>query len=252
MDPHSHRDAPLRRQPPPAAHPSQTAGTDPGKRAGGQPASLQAARPPSWCSQRALPANPARGAPQETSGGRTGAPLRVTHKVVAPQPGASLGSGFPVWKTPSSPFNAPKMPPPLYFTPPRAPPSPWGAADAGRALLDPQSALAVAAGVTQSQAWSRESFEPGSVPRTPRAQDQRWVPPPDHKQPALCAWPGREQQLDFKWKTSTKIMNGHHPVSLRLSDPSVASLATSSPQQQVLVAPGLSPGQAGMSPQRLG
>lgn len=156
MDPHSHRDAPLRRQPPPAAHPSQTAGTDPGKRAGGQPASLQAARPPSWCSQRALPANPARGAPQETSGGRTGAPLRVTHKVVAPQPGASLGSGFPGWKTPSSPFNAPKMPSPLYFTPPRAPPSPWGAADAGRALLDPQSALAVAAGVTQSQAWSRD------------------------------------------------------------------------------------------------
>lgn len=96
--------------------------------------------------------------------------------------------------------------------------------------------------------------EPGSVPRTPRGRGQGQVAPPGCKQPSLPARPGWGKQLQPGGKSM--ILNGKHPqksftgtspASLRVCDPSVASLADSSPQQQVL-----SPGQAGMSPQPCG
>lgn len=162
-----------------------------------------------------------------------------------------------------NPFQCSQNVPSSLCHPSSSSSEPLGCADAERALLDPRSALAVAAGVTQSQARSRDHssswrdhLSQAVSPGHPEPKARGGCPPQTTNSPRFVL--GQAGNSSFSrclisnGKHPQKIINGHHPVSLRLCDPSVASLATSSPQQQVLVAPGLSPGQAGMSPQRLG
>lgn len=139
---------------------------------------------------------------------------------------------------------------PPYFTAPQAPPRSWGAADAGRAPR-------VAVGVPRSQARSRDplqllqgSLEPGNIPRTPRGRAQSQVAPPDRKEPPFfcSAGPAKAPSAGARFEMENihkKPFMETAPSPSGVRDPSVAWLASESPQQRVL-----SPGQAGMSPQR--
>lgn len=135
-----------------------------------------------------------------------------------------------------------------------------------------------AASVKWSWAWSRDprqllggiSFELGSTaPRTRQAHSQSRAgrrglsgSPQTASSPPFSAWPswlpGKAALagaslglvLHRNHPEKKKNIHGHQPrISLGMRDPALASLAKKSPRLQVLASPGLSPGQAGMSPQ---